>query len=210
KQLVEALSSLGWIDGAHNKRVPKWVFTLPENYRIEFLRGFSDADGWTTNQYTKTNYHVELCNRSLVEDIKCLVDGLGWTSGNIRHRAGRTSTIKAGTQRFHGGDVFEEDIDINSNDTYTLTWHETPLGEDGFAVEKILSIESDGEELVYDITVDDKDHNFVCNGVVVHNSVADGARWIWKRLILLEDAVLIYKLCLRGDSQVWTPDGRKS
>ena len=40
--------------------------------------------------------------------------------------------------------------------------------------------------------------------------VADGARWIWKRLVLLEDAMLIYKLCLRGDSQIWTPDGRKA
>ena len=41
-------------------------------------------------------------------------------------------------------------------------------------------------------------------------SISDGARWIWKRLVLLEDAMLIYKLCLRGDSQIWTPDGRKA
>jgi len=41
-------------------------------------------------------------------------------------------------------------------------------------------------------------------------SVAEGARWIWKRLVMLEDSVLIYKLCLRGDSQIWTPDGRKA
>ena len=41
-------------------------------------------------------------------------------------------------------------------------------------------------------------------------SVAEGARWIWKRLVMLEDSVMIYKLCLRGDSQVWTPDGHKS
>ena len=40
--------------------------------------------------------------------------------------------------------------------------------------------------------------------------VADGARWIWKRLVLLEDAMLIYKLCLRGDSQIWTPGGHKA
>jgi intein/homing endonuclease len=41
-------------------------------------------------------------------------------------------------------------------------------------------------------------------------SISDGARWIWKRLVLLEDAMLIYKLCLRGDSQIWTPGGRKA
>jgi len=41
-------------------------------------------------------------------------------------------------------------------------------------------------------------------------SVAEGARWIWKRLVMLEDAVMIYKLCLRGDSQIWTPEGRKA
>jgi len=41
-------------------------------------------------------------------------------------------------------------------------------------------------------------------------SVVDAARWIWKRLMLLEDAVMVYKLCLRGDSQVWTTNGKKA
>ena len=41
-------------------------------------------------------------------------------------------------------------------------------------------------------------------------SVAEGARWIWKRLVMMEDSVMIYKLCLRGDSNIWTPDGHKA
>ncbi len=39
------------------------------------------------------------------------------------------------------------------------------------------------------------------------SSVSESARWIWKRLVMLEDAVMIYKLCLAGDSKVWTPTG---
>jgi len=41
-------------------------------------------------------------------------------------------------------------------------------------------------------------------------SCGEGARWIWKRLVMMQDAVMIYKLCLRGDSQIWTPEGRKA
>jgi len=40
-------------------------------------------------------------------------------------------------------------------------------------------------------------------------SITEPARWVWKRLMLLEDAVLVYKLCLHGDTNIWTSDGYK-
>ena len=63
-----------------------------------------------------------------------------------------------------------------------------------FAFEELVSFELMGEELVYDIEVENSEHNFIADGVVVHNSVLESARWIWKRLLLLEDAAMIYRL----------------
>jgi intein/homing endonuclease len=40
-------------------------------------------------------------------------------------------------------------------------------------------------------------------------AIQEGARRDWRRLRLMEDAALVYRLCLRGDSKVWTPNGHK-
>lgn len=37
--------------------------------------------------------------------------------------------------------------------------------------------------------------------------VLEPARWAWRRLVMMEDAALLHKLCLHGDTRVWTPDG---
>lgn len=208
--LVKLMRELGWINGCKEKRIPTWVFAQDESLRRALIQGLVDSDGWSSRQTGPERHHIELANRDLVRDIKTLVDGLGWTCGNIRERAPREGMIRKGLVHHHNGKVQEEDQIIKGGPTYTITWHETPLGEDNFALEKIESIEFDCDEEVFDIGVADTDHNFLCDGLVVHNSVAEGARWIWKRLVMLEDAVMIYKLCLRGNSQIWTPEGRRA
>jgi hypothetical protein len=40
-------------------------------------------------------------------------------------------------------------------------------------------------------------------------SILDGARRDFRRLRLMEDAALVYRLCLAGDTNIWTPDGYK-
>lgn len=177
KALVDVFRALGWIDDAHEKRIPSWIFCLSEDHRKEFIQGFMDADGWSTRYE-----HTELCNAELVRDIKNLVDGLGWTSGSIRERGPRSSTLKNGRV-------------INGGSQYTLTYHKKLL-VDGreFGSEEVTGFELIGEEPVYDIEVANQGHNFISDGVVVHNSVLEGARWIWKRLSLMEDAALIYRL----------------
>lgn len=208
--LVRTMRELGWINGCKEKRIPSWVFAQDASLRQALVQGLLDSDGWRSQQTGPERRHIELANRDLVRDIKTLVDGLGWTCGNIRERAPREGMIRKGLVHYHNGKVQEEDQIIKGGLTYTITWHETSLGEDNFALEKIESIEFDCDEEVFDIGVADTDHNFLCDGLVVHNSVGEGARWIWKRLVMLEDAVMIYKLCLRGDSQIWTPEGRKA
>lgn len=180
-ELVRVMRLLGWTDGAHTKRLPAWIYNLSEEFRTEFLAGFEDADGWVT---LKGRYnHIEICNEPLLRDIKNLIDGLGWTSGNIRSRAPRRGSFIDGRE-------------VLSSGSFLLTYRKDLLrtSDAEFVEEVVQSIESHGEELVYDIEVSNAGHNFVAEGLVVHNSILDPARWIFKRLALLEDAALIYRL----------------
>lgn len=56
------------------------------------------------------------------------------------------------------------------SDTLVLNqWHLPPLGISDFTLDKILSIEYDCEEEVFDVQVDDTE-NFIANGLVSHNT----------------------------------------
>jgi intein/homing endonuclease len=185
KALVGLMRDMGWVDGAHHKRVPQWVFTSSREIRESFLQGLQDADGWITHQGAGPSYHFELCNEALLRDVKNLIDGLGWTSGNIRSRVRGDKVITSGalSNVAKGGT------------SYLLYYKKTPLAEgQDFHFEKVESIELCGEEPVYDIEIAASGHNFIAEGMVVHNSVLEPARWIWKRLMLLEDSALIYRL----------------
>ena len=81
--------------------------------------------------------------------------------------------------------------------------------KDNIVVEGISRIEKRDNKQVFDIGVESNYHNFVANGAVVHNSILDGGRKDYKRLRLMEDAALIYRVCVRGDTRVSTPDGYK-
>lgn len=69
--------------------------------------------------------------------------------------------------------------------------------------DKIISIKETNKEKVYDIHVDHKNHNFFANGILVHNSVLEPARRVWRQLILIEDAMLIYRIVRSPERRVF-------
>jgi len=74
---------------------------------------------------------------------------------------------------------------------------------DNFIIEPIVSIEDSGEHETYDIFVENNNHNFYANGIVVHNSMLDKIRRIWKQLLLAEDAMLIYRTSRAPERRVF-------
>jgi len=72
-----------------------------------------------------------------------------------------------------------------------------------FILEPIKSIEESGEHETYDIYVENDNHNFYANGIVVHNSILEKARRIWKQLILSEDAMLVYRVTRAPERRVY-------
>lgn len=153
--------NLGYISGSKNKRIPSWVFNCRKSIRKALVEGLSDADG--CERHTKSGLWfstIELTNKHLVEDIKELWTSVGLCSGHIRHRERNDEHIIEGTRKISGGKSWGVTISEN-----TLPEHEN-----------VLSVEYFGEEDVFDITVDNRLHNFVANGTPVHNTRAPERR----------------------------------
>lgn len=152
-------NEMGYITGAHNKRIPKWVFSASKSIRKAFVEGISNADG--CERYTKAGlwfYAIELCNKNLVADIKEVWSSIGLCSGNLGHR-------KSGHEIVAGRKM-------PSSECYKVTISDKVLPEK----ENIWSICEDKEQDVFDITVDNEEHNFIANGTIVHNSRAPERR----------------------------------
>ena len=61
-------------------------------------------------------------------------------------------------------------------------------------LENIVSINKVKSEETFDIYVESENHNFIANGIIVHNSMLEGVRKTWKQLQMLEDSMLLYRI----------------
>lgn len=154
----ELLIRLGWKNGASRKRLPMWIGSVPREYREAFLQGFMDADGWTSHPKTwkRTAFHFEIANVELARDLKNIVDGLGYRSGKVRVRH-RKPGFKI------NGKVVQE-----TQPTGMLTYSHFKY-EPGFRAETVNKIEKWGVARVFDLEIDDEAHNFIVEGLPVHN-----------------------------------------
>ena len=173
--LKKLFDQLEWITGCKNKVFPTWVWDLPRDYKLEFLKGFSDADG----TYDEGSERWSLCgiNRELIESSYILAQQIGLSTSNF-------SVHKGGYTGYWGNTV---------NDLYGFSYSEksyhTRITESGVPVEKIIKIEkvSDATQ-VYDISVESELHNFVADGIVVSNC---------------EDAALIHRIMRAPEKRVF-------
>ncbi|RDJ35600.1 MAG: hypothetical protein DWQ19_12345 [Crenarchaeota archaeon] len=152
--------ALGY-NGNHNEiRIPEWVFTSPKNIRKAFVEGISDADG--CERYTQKGTWfstIELSNLKLIEDIKELWSSIGLCSGHIKSR-----------NRINEHTI--EGRKIPNTTSHSVTISECLLPE----TENITKVIEAGVEEVFDIGVSSNLHNFVANGICVHNSRAPERR----------------------------------
>jgi Fe-S cluster assembly scaffold protein SufB len=76
KELAEFFHINGFKGNARTKRVPAWVWSLPESQRLAFIAGYLDADG----SISRGRFNLKSANRELLEDIASLLVTLGVTS----------------------------------------------------------------------------------------------------------------------------------
>jgi intein/homing endonuclease len=195
KSLATVLSNMGFDGNSRTKRIPKWVYSTSKEIRKAFLDGLMDADGSVNiDKWNCKRFQIELANYELVNDIKLLAQSLGYKTGNINKRKPR-----------------KKDVIINGNkvitiaDSYVIYFYESEniqtiiadinnRKSDDFIVEKIISIKPDGKGFVFDIHVDNENHNFFANNIIVHNSILNKIRRVFRQ-------------CLDSNSKIWTPDG---
>ena len=161
KKVATRFREAGFEGNAHTKRIPEYVFSLPEDQRLRFLEGLIDADG--NEVYTLSGKHtafgMELCNKLLVADTKRLAQGLGFTVGKVRERH-RTLQPPNSPKPVESSQ-------------YSITISNISRKMDEFITTPITEIaKHDEKQEVFDLEVEGN-HNFIANNIVVHNT-----RWV--------------------------------
>jgi Fe-S cluster assembly scaffold protein SufB len=151
-KLREWIASLGLGGRAHEKRIPGWIFKLPRSQRVAFLEGYIAADGHRRANHK--NLSITSVNRALLEDTKQLAISCGWDPRKISTWSRR-------------------ELKPLGKEEKVYTHHFLYFGERNFdtpiSFSRVSAIEPEGVEDTWDIEVEGS-HNFVANGLVVHNS----------------------------------------
>ena len=184
KALVEWLRDLGFGGTSLTKRIPEWVHDLPRDQRLAFLGGYVDADGYVgpakSGSVILTSGNAELLSEAA---------GLAAVSGLRASRLYSFSSphpFEADREvegfRLHISGDFELLDCRNPRRTSRFgrrayshsdrAAHGTTIRahvSDHLGFARVTAIEPHEVEPVYDIEVDGP-HNFVAEGLVVHNS----------------------------------------
>jgi FeS assembly protein SufB len=182
--LVDWMQQAGFAGGAYGKHVPFWVFQLPLRERLAFLGGWVDADGYVRPDasgsvvLTSVNEPLLRAGAELAELCGLRAGGPWQWEQPYAHDTTRTMvafrlgisgdferldcrnprrTDRFGRRRYHHSDTTASGTTFRTHCTDHL----------GFA--RVTAIEPYEVEPVYDVEVDGP-HNFVAEGLVVHNS----------------------------------------
>lgn len=188
KQAAEIMVNAGVAGYARTKRVPKWVFNLSNEYKLAFLRGYLDSDGYV-NKLGQIVYSST--NKDLIRDINELCVTSGLLTSRIRSQTRICPLPQGGSMESVLWVSMCNSSDLNMKvGSYTPIYNKRwgnkkrtrrvttyPVCDKGRVVDpplgcrysKVLEInKSEIAEPVYNITVD-QDHTFIADGVVTHN-----------------------------------------
>ena len=167
---------------ALNKRVAPWVFRLPLDQRLGFLEGYQDADATVreANMAHKDGHkwHQSMVtfgspNGALIRDVRALAISCGLRCGKLRSRFKKRGLWYNG-KRFYDystpTQVYEFSVMSRGFFPYSFSGKvNIDVSNPYFYFDKIVSITPAKIQRVFDIQVEGS-HNFVSEGLVVHNS----------------------------------------
>jgi len=166
--LADFILSLGLVGRAKEKRIPSWIFGLPQSQKLAFVEGYLDADGFVRKQKENAGrMYGQLvfasCHRALLEDFKLLLINCGLNPLKISEYVKERRLFRGRLKEYRC-----YDLSMNIRDSLTAIRSKV-MARAGLDFIPVKSIEPLGEEAVYDIEVEGA-HNFIANGIVVHNS----------------------------------------
>jgi len=147
-ELVEFFHRIGFAGTAPTKRIPAWVFTLPEAQKRAFIEGYIAAGGRARRGSARVS--ITAPDRDLLEQIRHLAISCGLNPTKI------SPSVRRGKEtRTHGA--------------YVLDFSDESLGDAPVYFARVVSVQPAGEEVTYDIEVEGT-ANFIANGIFAHNS----------------------------------------
>lgn len=146
------IKQLDFASNAKSKRVPQWIYTLPQDQKRAFINGYIDADGHRRGNHK--NISITSVSKELLEDVKILAMSCGLNPRKIS-KWSRTEKKPLGKE-------------TKTYEHYFLYFSDELLTED-LIFSKISKIELQGTKPTYDIEIEGS-HNFIANGFFVHNS----------------------------------------
>ena len=157
KELATFLDCFG--EGASNKKLPGFVFSLPVPLLKRLLDGYFDSEG-----------HIDKNNVVTVSSVRReLIYGIAQGVAKVYHQP--YSIYK----RINSETAIIEGRVVHQKNSYTLCFRKEPVKvgeafyENGYIWFPIREISILNEKKdVFDITVED-DHSFTANGCIVHN-----------------------------------------
>ncbi|MBZ0310321.1 MAG: Fe-S cluster assembly protein SufB, partial [Anaerolineae bacterium] len=187
KELAEFFRLNGFYGKATDKRVPEWVWSLPESQRLAFIAGYLDADGtMQVNQFC-----AKSVNRALLEDMASLLVTLGITPRlHTEFSEPKTVMIMGYECVAHGSHRLDFRVDerffpylsssLRERAAQSTAQKQLVLGRhigrssielgDDVEVATVKVSEASAEPVpTWDIEVEDTG-NFVSEGFIVHNS----------------------------------------
>lgn len=184
--LAETLKSLEMIGTALTKKIPFWIHTLPIEQKMHFLAGYFDADG----HVGKNGVYLTSINYDLLDDVKDLALSCGISYSQIFNHSDKTKTIIMGVEcnanKSHrillNGKKIKNLPSKNKTKLSKIKKIKTSRAYSGgegnnfksktnefVGYARVTDIDFVGKKQTFDIQVD-KYHNFVANGMIVHNS----------------------------------------
>jgi len=136
-------------------RVPKPIFSLPKNLIKSFIREYSFCDGWED----KIAYWLVTSSKKLAYDFALLLSSIGYLA----------RVHKKGPNTFRDSDIWNISVTKSQFDNDKKLNSVGNIFPDLIKRKKIIK----GDFYVYDLTLNPT-HNFVANGLVIHNSGRPG------------------------------------
>ncbi|OQX19083.1 MAG: hypothetical protein BWK75_06030 [Candidatus Altiarchaeales archaeon A3] len=170
--LAKFINSLGFGNGAKNKTIPDWVFTLPLDEKEAFINGLLLSDGYQVKDSRSKRYVS--ASFLLLERLRLLLQTIDYRVGKIHTQEKKAGTMvvkrKLLKDSKYGYLCFSELRDWNVEKySSQYKYQNFLINNECFGVEKVKNVNYLGVEMTYDLQVDES-HNFIANGYVVHNT----------------------------------------
>ena len=150
--LVKLLIHLGFKGNANTKIIPEWVYRITKGQKLAFIEGYLAADGHIKRGHK--NVSITSSNRHLLEQLKSLSISAGLNPGKISKWERREKKPLGKEEKLYTHYYF-----YFADKDFEMPVYFIPVSK----------IEYAGKNVTYDIEVDGP-HNFIANGIFVHNS----------------------------------------